>query len=96
MDKWISGVFGNPSIHSSNNPLEHFQNMCSRRRQSALIELREITWRELTFAATNLFKPLKLIHPGFTGSISPGCVKIDFSCKKTSPAVTISIEYGLI
>ena len=36
----------------------HFQKMCSRRRQSAQIELRGMKWRELTLAATELIKLL--------------------------------------
>jgi hypothetical protein len=38
--------------------LERFQKMCSRRRQSAQIELRKTAWRELTFAATELIELL--------------------------------------
>ena len=40
-------------------PLANFQKMCSRRRQSAPIKLRERIWRELTFAATSLSRLLQ-------------------------------------
>ena len=36
--------------------LERFQKMCSRRRQSAQIELKQMIWRELTFAAAELIE----------------------------------------
>ena len=38
--------------------LGHFQKRCSRRRQSAQIKGKGMKWRELTFAATGIFKPL--------------------------------------
>jgi hypothetical protein len=42
--------------------LEHFQKMCSRRRQSAQIGLRKMVWRELTFAATELIELLSTFN----------------------------------
>jgi hypothetical protein len=41
--------------------LELFQKMCSRRRQSAQIELSRTRWRELMFAAARSIKLLQLV-----------------------------------